>query len=86
LEVRVRRSKNNMMFNVPHRRMSYVLQYPTLDKENIPLQVVITNTTRKPTRVRRGLDAYPKGKWIDQQWEKGHGYCGRRVDIHEENQ
>jgi hypothetical protein len=36
--------------------------------------------------VRRGLDAYPKGKWIDQQWEKGHGYCGRRVDIHEENQ
>jgi hypothetical protein len=45
LEVRVRRSKNNMMFNVPHRRMSYVLQYPTLDKENIPLQVVIANTT-----------------------------------------
>ncbi len=59
-----------MMFNVPQIRMSNVLQQPTLDKENIPPQVALTRTTRKPTKVRRGPDAYPKGKWIDQQLEE----------------
>ncbi len=59
-----------MMFNVPHRIMSNVLQQPTLDKENIPPQVALASTTRKPTRVKRGPNAYPKGKWIDQQLEE----------------
>jgi hypothetical protein len=50
--------------------MNNVLQQPTLDKENIPFQVALASTTRKPTRVKKGPNAYLKGKWIDQQLEK----------------
>jgi hypothetical protein len=61
--------KTNMMFNVPHKR-SNVLQQPTLDKENIPPQITIASTIQKPTRMRRGLDTYPRSKWTNQQLEK----------------
>jgi hypothetical protein len=46
LEVKARKSKTNMMFNIPHRKRSIVLQQPTLDKENIPPQVALATTTQ----------------------------------------
>ncbi len=59
-----------MMFNLPYKRRSNVLQQPTLDKENIPPQIAIASTIQKPTRMRRGLDAYLRGKWTHQQLEE----------------
>jgi hypothetical protein len=58
--------KNHMMFNVPRKRRSNVLQQRTLDKENIPPQIAIASIIQKPTRMRRGFDAYPRGKWTNQ--------------------
>jgi len=58
------------MFNVPCKRRSNVLQQRTLDKENIPPQIAIASIIQKPTRMRRGLDVYPRGKWTNQQLEK----------------
>jgi hypothetical protein len=46
LEAKARKSKTNMMFNMPRRKKSNVLQQPTLDKENIPPQVALASTTQ----------------------------------------
>jgi hypothetical protein len=44
LEAKAKKRKTNMMFNVPHKRRSNVLQQPTLDKENIPPQIAMAST------------------------------------------
>jgi hypothetical protein len=51
-----------MMFNVPCRRQSGVLNRQEADKENVPLYI-ISNTIQRLTRINKVPITNPRGKW-----------------------
>jgi hypothetical protein len=58
-----------MMFNVPHRRQSAMVDQQVVNKENVPPQVRSNMTTQKPIRTNRVHTINPRGKWSNKSLE-----------------